>query len=103
MVYLALTVTGLRHAPPVIQTGLHGDRVVAACLSLALTVLVLQLLRTPHPPAGATTLIVSLSILEKPSQLLVLVLSVVVVTAVVMLLNRLAGVRQAGVPHPARK
>lgn len=99
--YLALAVVGLRSAPPVIVTGLDTDRVVAACLSLAVTVLVLQLLRTPHPPAGATTLIVSLGILARPAQMLALLLSVLVLVTVGTALNAVMGVRQAGVTGPA--
>ena len=64
--YVALLVTGLTDHPAVIQEGLTGRRVVAACLSLALTAFVLQAMRTPHPPSGATTLIVSLGILRPP-------------------------------------
>jgi hypothetical protein len=95
--YLALLVTGLTAAPAVVQQGVTVPRIVAACLSLALTALVLQVLGTPHPPAGATTLIVSLGILKTPTQLLAVLLSVLLVTAVATALNLVTGVRQAGV------
>lgn len=95
--YLALVVTGLTDHPPVIEEGLTGPRVVAACLSVALTAFVLQSIRCPHPPAGATTLIVSLGLLAEPAQLLTMVLAVVVVTLVAVGLNLVTGVRQAGV------
>jgi hypothetical protein len=95
--WLALVVTGLTAAPAVVLQGITAPRVVAACLSLALTALVLQALGTPHPPAGATTLIVSLGVLRTPSQLLAIVLSVLLVTAAATALNLLAGVRQSGV------
>ena len=65
--WLALVVTGLRDAPPVVQHGLDGRYVASAVIALAVTVLVLQLLRMPHPPAGATTLIVALAILRTPA------------------------------------
>jgi CBS domain-containing membrane protein len=51
--------------------------------------------RVPHPPPGATTLIVSLGILHKPEQLLVLMLAVVLLTVQGFVINRLAGI-----PYP---
>lgn len=95
--YLALVVTGLTAAPAVVQQGITVPRIVAACLSLALTALVLQALGTPHPPAGATTLIVSLGVLTTPSQLLAIGLSVLLVTAAATALDAMAGVRRSGV------
>lgn len=80
--YLALLVTGSVDAPPVIETGIGPATVVAAALSVALTALVLQLLGTPHPPAGATTLIVSLGLLTSPLELATILLSVALVTLV---------------------
>jgi CBS-domain-containing membrane protein len=47
--------------------------------------------RVPHPPAGATTLIVSLGILREPSQLAVLMLAVVLLVVQGFVINRLAG------------
>jgi hypothetical protein len=100
--YLALVVTGLRTAPSAVQEGLNGPHVVAALVSLAVTVLVLQLLRMPHAPAGATTLIVGLGILKTPGQLAVMVLSVVLVTLLASAANVLARVRQVGVTDARR-
>ncbi len=42
---LCLALTGLRHAPPAITAGLSGVRIVAAVLSVALTILVLLAVR----------------------------------------------------------
>jgi CBS-domain-containing membrane protein len=95
--YLALIVTGLTSAPPVIQQGLTGPRVVAACLSVGLTAFVLQAIRTPHPPAGATTLIVSLGLLKTPASFRTMVFSVALCTVIAVALNLAAGVRQLGV------
>ena len=100
--WLAVVGTGLRDAPPVIQAGLDARYVTSAVIALALTVLVLQLLRMPHPPAGATTLIVALGILKMPGQLAVIVLSVVLVTLLASGANVLARVRQAGVTDAHR-
>ena len=95
--YLSLLVFGLTNNPPVTQEGLTTTRVAAAVLSVALTALVLQAIRTPHPPAGATTLIVSLGILKTPASLRALLLSVVVLTVLATLINRALRVPQAGV------
>jgi CBS-domain-containing membrane protein len=101
--YLALVATGLVHHPTVLQEGLHAPRVVAACLSVGLTALLLQVLRTPHPPAGATTLIVSLGLFKTERALVVLLASVAVCTLVATVLNRVLGVHQKGVRKPAGK
>ena len=64
---------------------------IAAALSLGLTAGLMVLLKSPHPPAGATTLIVSLGILTRPSQLLLLMAAVVLLTLQAIAINRLAG------------
>jgi hypothetical protein len=101
--WLALLVTGLRYAPSTVQAGLDGRRVAAAVIALVVTVVALQLLRAPHPPAGATTLIVGLGILKSPGDLVVIVLSVVLVTLVASGANILAAVRQQGVTDAPRR
>jgi CBS-domain-containing membrane protein len=100
--WLALVVTGLRSAPPVVQAGLDARYVTAAVIALGLTVLVLQVVRMPHPPAGATTLIVALGILKTPGELAVIVLSVVLVTLLASAANVVARVRQVGVTDARR-
>src|SRR6185312_9452873 len=70
--YFSLVVTGLTIAGPALSVGVTWSRVIAAALSLGLTAGVMVLLKSPHPPAGATTLIVSLGILTKPLQLVLL-------------------------------
>jgi CBS domain-containing membrane protein len=67
-------------------------RVGAAALSLGLTSGLMVLCRVPHPPAGATTLIVSLGLLPHPWQLAVLLLAVGLITAQALIINRLAGI-----------
>jgi hypothetical protein len=56
---------------------------------VALTTAILTLLGLPHPPAGATTLLVSLGILAKPVDLLDLAGAVLLVTAAGWAVNRL--------------
>jgi CBS-domain-containing membrane protein len=93
--YLALVTFGLTDAAPALATGVTGARVGAAALSLGLTSGAMVWARVPHPPAGATTLIVSLGILRQPSQLAVLMLAVVLLVIQGFVINRLAGI-----PYP---
>jgi CBS domain-containing membrane protein len=89
--YLALVVFGLTARGPALAVGVEWSNVGAAALSLALTSGAMVWCRVPHPPAGATTLIVSLGILREPWQLAVLMLAVVLLVAQGFLINRLAG------------
>jgi CBS-domain-containing membrane protein len=90
----SLALFGLTNHPPVIQEGITGPRIGAAALSVALTALVLRVMDFPHPPAGATTLIVSLGLLTSAGELLAIAVAVVLVTVVGVVLNRLFRVRQ---------
>lgn len=77
----ALFVCGLYGQPSAPTAGLSGRYVVAGVLSVAVTMLVLGIVHRPHPhpPAGATTLIVSLGILSTPAELASVLGAVVVV------------------------
>ncbi len=99
--YLSLVVTGLTLAGPALAVGVTWPRVIAAALSLGLTAGVMVLLRAPHPPAGATTLIVSLGLLTRPWQLALLMGAVVLLTVQAFVINRLAGIPYPlwGPPH----
>jgi CBS-domain-containing membrane protein len=90
--YLSLVLFGLTEAAPALATGVTTARVGAAALSLGLTSGLMVWLRVPHPPAGATTLIVSLGILTAPTQLAVLMLAVVLLTVQGFVINRVAGI-----------
>ncbi|MEZ5311702.1 MAG: HPP family protein [Microthrixaceae bacterium] len=90
--YLALVVFGLTEAGPALAEGVTPARVGAAALSLGLTSGVMVWAKVPHPPAGATTLIISLGILTKPTQLAVLMLAVALLVVQGFGINRLAGI-----------
>ncbi|HEX6966995.1 MAG TPA: HPP family protein [Gemmatimonadaceae bacterium] len=85
----------LLHAGPAMMTGVTAARIGAAALSLGLTSGLMVLLRAPHPPAGATTLIISLGLLRTIEEMAVLMAAVVLLTVQAMVINRLAGV-----PYP---
>jgi CBS-domain-containing membrane protein len=55
----------------------------------------MALFRVSHPPAGATTLIVSLGIISQPKELVIIEIAVILLTAQAFAINRLAGV-----PYP---
>jgi CBS-domain-containing membrane protein len=88
----ALEVFGLRALPSAVTHGLDGKRVLAAALSVAVTATVLRLIRSPHAPAGASTLIVSLGLLTTDKQLLMMAASVALVAVAGWALNLLTGV-----------
>jgi CBS-domain-containing membrane protein len=103
---VALEVFGLRALPSAVTHGLDGRRVVAAALSVAVTATVLRLIRCPHAPAGASTLIVSLGLLTTNKQLLMMAGSVALIAVAGWGLNRLTGVhvplwRKAGSRPPS--
>lgn len=101
--YLSLVIFGLTAAAPALATSVTAGRVWAAALSLALTSGFMVWLRVPHPPAGATTLIVSLGILREPWQLVVLMAAVVLLTIQGFVINRMAGIDYPRWRAPAPK
>lgn len=84
---------GLMGADPAPVGGLTVQYVLAGALSVALTTLVLTVLKMPHPPAGATTLIVALGILTAPAELLAMAGSILLITVLGWGLNLLLGTR----------
>jgi hypothetical protein len=90
---------GLRHDGPAVVSGLTAVRVLAAAVSVAVTAAILRLLRAPHAPAGASTLIVSLGLLTSTRQLLMMAASVVLVAALGWAANLLVGVRVPAWPR----
>lgn len=89
--YAALVVTGLEHAPPALATGVDLHRVLAAALSLSLTGTLMILFKAAHPPAGATTLIISLGIVTRLEYLALIEGAVALLTLQAIGINRLAG------------
>ena len=89
--YAALWATGLTDAPPALAIGVDLPRVVAAALSLAMTGCLMILFKAAHPPAGATTLIISLGIVTKPTYLVLIEVAVALLTLQAIAINRLAG------------
>ena len=66
--YTAFALTGAGALPFGTHQGIFWPRILSAALSLSATGSLMVLLNVSHPPAGATTLIVSLGIIWKPRE-----------------------------------
>jgi CBS domain-containing membrane protein len=96
--YAAFALTAAYSPPFATHGGIHGPRLLAAALSLSATGALMAWFRVSHPPAGATTLIVSLGIISQPRELIVIEVAVVLLTVQALGINRLAGL-----PYPLWK
>jgi CBS domain-containing membrane protein len=92
--YVAFVVTGAGGLPFGAHPGIFWPRILAA-LSLSATGALMVLLDVSHPPAGATTLIVSLGIISRPRELVIIEVAVFLLVAQALAINRLAGL-----PYP---
>lgn len=93
--YVAFVLAVASSPPFGMNPGVHGPRLLAAALSLSATGALMALLRVSHPPAGATTLIVSLGIISEPRELFIIEVAVILLTVQAFAINRLAGI-----PYP---
>ena len=93
--YVAFVLAVASSPPFGMNPGVHGPRLLAAALSLSATGALMALLRVSHPPAGATTLIVSLGIISEPRELVIIEAAVILLTVQAFAINRLAGI-----PYP---
>ena len=96
--YGAFVVTGAGALPFGVHPGIFWPRILAAALSLSATGALMVLLGVSHPPAGATTLIISLGIISKPRELVIIEVAVFLLVAQALVINRLAGL-----PYPLWK
>jgi len=93
--YIAFRASGVPVWTAMMKEGFDFRPVVAASVSLAVTAALMILLHASHPPAGATTLIVSLGLITNITDLAVIETAVLVITAQAFCVNRLAGL-----PYP---
>jgi CBS-domain-containing membrane protein len=93
--YGAFVVTGAGALPFGAHQDIFWPRILAAALSLSATGACMVLLKVSHPPAGATTLIVSLGIISEPRELMIIVVAVFLLVIQALVINRLAGL-----PYP---
>ena len=90
--WLSLAVFGLLNDPNVLEAGFTWQRIMAAGLSLGLTCALMAFFACPHPPAGATTLIVSLGLITSYFGIFCMFLAVMLLTAQAFIINRAAGI-----------
>lgn len=90
--YASLTIFGLTHTPAIIISGISIQFIAAAALSIALTSSLMILLAVEHPPAGATTLIISLGIMHTIPAIIVLMVAVVLLCFQARFINKMLGV-----------
>ena len=93
--YAAYVVTGAGVMPFGVHHAIFWPRILAAALSLSASGACMVLLDVSHPPAGATTLIVSLGIIAQPRELVIIEVAVFLLVAQALVINRLAGI-----PYP---
>ena len=91
--YGAYIVSGAAAVPFGVHAGIYGPRILSAALSLSATGAFMVLLKAGHPPAGATTLIVSLGIISKPKELVIIEVAVFLLVAQALVINRAAGLK----------
>jgi CBS domain-containing membrane protein len=91
--YLCLMITGLTGAGSVLIVGFIWPRVIAVALSIAVTSGLLELLHVQHPPAGASTLVVSLGLITTPWKIGAALISIILLVLLAIIIHRLAGIR----------
>lgn len=80
--YLSLLVTGAWWALPVSSHGVVPQRIGAACLAAALTVLLTLLLHASQPAALSTTLLIALGSMQQPKDALVIMAAVLLMALI---------------------
>jgi CBS-domain-containing membrane protein len=92
---------GMNGRPSAVEAGLSLGYVLAGALSVALTAFVLHALKLQHPPAGATTLIISLGVIANPVGILSMAAAIAFTIVVSWGLNWLLGERPQGWRRPS--
>ena len=89
--YGSLLLLDLEHSGSALALGMTWPRVLAAALSLASTGALMILFNAAHPPAGATTLIISLGAITGVAHLIVIEGALLLLVGQAIVINRLAG------------
>lgn len=90
--YLGLVMTGLAAAPSILTDGVTLPRIFAASIALALTGAVMVIAKTPHSPAGATTLIIALGFITQPTSLAIIEVAVCLLVLQAVAIDAITGV-----------
>ncbi len=93
--WVSLLIFGLADVPGSGLGDITWGRMGAAALSIGATIGLMELWNVPHPPAGATTMIVSLGLMSEWWQLGILMAAVVALVALGWMINHLVAI-----PYP---
>ncbi len=94
--WIALQATGAGAASGPLAAGVDPAHLAASALAIGLTSAGMLLFDAPHPPGGATTLIVALGLLSRPADFGVMAAAILAITAHATVVLRLA---RAGYPR----
>jgi len=90
--WFSLIIFGLLDDQSVLTGEFTWQRAMAAGLSLGLTCGLMAIFESPHPPAGATTLIVSLGLVHTYFGFFCMMFAVVLLNIQALVINRAAGI-----------
>lgn len=91
--FIGLVAFGLVGATPDIAHNLSLAYVGSATIALVLTSVFMHWFKIDHPPAGATTLIISLGIINTAPEIGIMMLAVILLVAIGWACNNLIGIR----------
>jgi len=89
----ALAATGALGQPSALVAGCQNHHAIAVALALFGTILLTQLLRAGHPPAGAMTVLVALGLIQTPMAFLTVEAGAGICVGCAWLLHARRGVR----------
>jgi len=93
--WISLCIFGLTHTSTPPLGDITWARAGAATLSIAMTIGAMEFFDVPHPPAGATTLIISLGLMPYLWQAGIILLAVVALLVLGWVINHILGI-----PYP---
>jgi CBS-domain-containing membrane protein len=96
--YLGLVVFGLIGSASAFDGGTSMQYIGSAAVALTLTSALTSWWKVEHPPAGATTLIISLGIMNTISDLTIMIAAIIVLCMASWVFNRMSGI-----PYPLWK
>lgn len=91
--YLGLAIFGLVGSTSAFLHGVSIQYIGSAAVALTLTSALTSWWKVEHPPAGATTLIISLGIINTVPDLAIMIISIVVLCIVGWILNNISGIK----------
>jgi len=91
--WFSLWVFGLLGAPSAFDVGMDGLRVAATALGMGLACGLMVWLRAAHPPAAATSLLVSMGLISSLWHLPLLLAGALILVLQAFVMHRVAGVR----------